>query len=123
MQYQHQPGSWMEETPEVLSRQIMEVKNDEMMAWVNGVVLLPGGQHIMTCAIDGSIRVWDLDPESGAQIGKKSTATFEMHLCRTRRGRKLSYGSSYKFGKSPMRALSFRPLVNVLVQGNHTGRA
>jgi len=34
---------------------------------VFGVAHLPGGQHIITCSIDGSLRLWDL--ESGAQIG------------------------------------------------------
>jgi WD40 repeat protein len=34
---------------------------------VFGVAHLPGGQHIITCSDDGSLRLWDL--ESGAQIG------------------------------------------------------
>ncbi|OAX37489.1 WD40 repeat-like protein [Rhizopogon vinicolor AM-OR11-026] len=34
---------------------------------VPDVVHLPGGRHIITCSLDSSLRVWDL--ESGAQIG------------------------------------------------------
>jgi len=34
---------------------------------VFGVVHLPGGQRIITCSLDGSLRLWDL--ESSAQIG------------------------------------------------------
>jgi WD40 repeat protein len=36
--------------------------------WVRGVVHLPGGRRIITCSLDGSLRVWDL--ESGTQIDK-----------------------------------------------------
>ncbi|KIK32161.1 hypothetical protein CY34DRAFT_102140, partial [Suillus luteus UH-Slu-Lm8-n1] len=36
--------------------------------WVRGVVHLPGGRRIVTCSLDGSLRLWDL--ESGAQIGE-----------------------------------------------------
>ncbi|KAG1739339.1 WD40-repeat-containing domain protein [Suillus lakei] len=35
--------------------------------FVEGVVHLPGGQHIITCSYNGSPKLWDL--ESGAQIG------------------------------------------------------
>ncbi|KAG2145818.1 WD40-repeat-containing domain protein [Suillus clintonianus] len=35
---------------------------------VKGVVHLPGGRRIITCSVDGSLRLWDL--ESGAQIGE-----------------------------------------------------
>jgi WD40 repeat protein len=35
---------------------------------VKGVVHLPGGRHIITCSLDGSLRLWDL--EDGAQIGE-----------------------------------------------------
>lgn len=35
--------------------------------WVRGVVHLPGGQRVITCSNDGSLRRWDL--ESGLQIG------------------------------------------------------
>jgi WD40 repeat protein len=34
---------------------------------VSGVAHLPGGQRIITCTLDGSLRLWDL--ESSAQIG------------------------------------------------------
>src|SRR5882757_4944640 len=34
---------------------------------VNGVIHLPGGQRIMTCSSDGSLRIWNL--KSGEQIG------------------------------------------------------
>ncbi|KAG1844333.1 WD40-repeat-containing domain protein [Suillus subalutaceus] len=34
---------------------------------VEGVAHLPGGQRIITCSFDGSLRIWDL--ESGTQIG------------------------------------------------------
>ncbi|KAG1856735.1 quinon protein alcohol dehydrogenase-like superfamily [Suillus subluteus] len=36
--------------------------------WVNDVIHLPGGQEIITCSRDGSMRVWNL--ESGKQIGE-----------------------------------------------------
>jgi WD40 repeat protein len=35
--------------------------------YVRGVAHLPGGQRIITCSYDGSLRLWDL--ESSAQIG------------------------------------------------------
>jgi len=35
--------------------------------WVRGVIHLPGGQRIMTCSLDGSLRVWNL--KTGEQIG------------------------------------------------------
>ncbi|KAG2051614.1 WD40 repeat-like protein [Suillus hirtellus] len=34
--------------------------------WVYGAIHLPGGQRIMTCSLDGSLRVWNL--KSGKQI-------------------------------------------------------
>jgi len=34
---------------------------------VHGVIHLPDGQRVMTCSIDGSLRVWNL--ETGGQIG------------------------------------------------------
>jgi WD40 repeat protein len=34
---------------------------------VNGIIHLPGGQWIVTCSDDGSLRVWDL--HSGKQVG------------------------------------------------------
>ena len=36
--------------------------------WVNGVAHLPDGRRIITCSVDGSLRLWDL--KSGAQIGE-----------------------------------------------------
>jgi WD40 repeat protein len=36
--------------------------------WVEGVVHLPGGRHILTCSVDSSLRLWD--SETGTQIGK-----------------------------------------------------
>ncbi|KAG1851237.1 WD40-repeat-containing domain protein [Suillus tomentosus] len=36
--------------------------------WISGVVHLRGGRHIVTCSLDGSLRLWSL--ESGAQIGE-----------------------------------------------------
>jgi WD40 repeat protein len=36
--------------------------------WVTGVIHLRGGQRIMTCSYDGSLRVWDV--ERGKQIGE-----------------------------------------------------
>jgi WD40 repeat protein len=36
-------------------------------SFVLGVAHLPGGQRIITCSYDGSLRLWDL--ESSAQIG------------------------------------------------------
>ncbi|KAG2151669.1 quinon protein alcohol dehydrogenase-like superfamily [Suillus bovinus] len=46
-----------------MPRQTMQDRRN----WVNGVVHLPGGQHIVACSPDGSLRLWDR--ESGAQIG------------------------------------------------------
>src|SRR5437588_2317282 len=37
-------------------------------AWVSGVIHLPGGQRVMTCSRDGSLRMWNL--KTGEQIGK-----------------------------------------------------
>ncbi|KAG2123059.1 WD40-repeat-containing domain protein [Suillus clintonianus] len=36
--------------------------------WVTGVVHLPSERRMITCSIDGSLRLWDL--QSGAQIGE-----------------------------------------------------
>jgi WD40 repeat protein len=36
--------------------------------WVTNVIHLRGGERIMTCSYDGSLRVWDM--ERGKQIGK-----------------------------------------------------
>jgi WD40 repeat protein len=35
---------------------------------INQILRLPGGQRIMSCSLDGSIRIWDL--ESGTQVGE-----------------------------------------------------
>ena len=35
--------------------------------WVMGVIHLPGGQRMMTCSFDGSLRVWN--SQSGKQLG------------------------------------------------------
>ncbi|KAG1894690.1 quinon protein alcohol dehydrogenase-like superfamily [Suillus fuscotomentosus] len=34
--------------------------------WISGIVHLQGGRHIVTCSLDGSLRLWSL--ESGVQI-------------------------------------------------------
>jgi WD40 repeat protein len=52
-------------TPELTPRKTMRGHTD----MVFGVAQLPGGQHIITCSGDGSLRLWDL--ESGAQIGEE----------------------------------------------------
>lgn len=36
--------------------------------WVTGVVCVDSGRHIITCSVDGSLPLWDL--ESGTQIGE-----------------------------------------------------
>jgi WD40 repeat protein len=36
-------------------------------AWLDGAIHLPGGQRMLTCSRDGSLRVWNL--KSGKQIG------------------------------------------------------
>ncbi|KAG2335752.1 WD40 repeat-like protein [Suillus weaverae] len=52
-------------TPAIMPRRTMQGHAD----WVNGVVHLHGGRRqIITCSLDGSLRLWDL--ESGAQIGE-----------------------------------------------------
>jgi WD40 repeat protein len=52
---------------------------------VKGLVHLPGGRRIITCSLDGSLRLWNL--ESGAQIGEdwrdeveKTAAVYKMAL-------------------------------------------
>ncbi|KAG2038629.1 WD40-repeat-containing domain protein [Suillus americanus] len=57
-------SSFTSETPEITPRQTMQGHTN----WVNDVVHLHGGCHIITCSTDGSLRLWDL--ESGAQIGE-----------------------------------------------------
>ncbi|KAG1761255.1 hypothetical protein EDD22DRAFT_27672 [Suillus occidentalis] len=53
----------MKKTSAVTPRKTMRGHTDN----VYGVVHLPGGQRIITCSTDGSLRLWEL--ESGAQIG------------------------------------------------------
>ncbi|KAG1818442.1 WD40-repeat-containing domain protein [Suillus subaureus] len=36
--------------------------------WLQGAIHLPGGQRMMTCSLDGSLRIWNL--KSGKQIGE-----------------------------------------------------
>lgn len=52
------------DTKAVMPRQTMKGHTER----VTGVVYLPERRRIMTCSVDGSLRLWDL--ESGAQIGK-----------------------------------------------------
>ncbi|KAG2742650.1 WD40 repeat-like protein [Suillus brevipes Sb2] len=51
------------ETSTISHRQKFEGHTD----WVSGAVHLPGGQRIITCSWDGSLRVWNV--KSGKQIG------------------------------------------------------
>ncbi|KAG1806091.1 WD40-repeat-containing domain protein [Suillus subaureus] len=51
------------ETPAITPHKTMRGHTD----WVKGVTHLLGGQHIVTCSRDGSLRLWDL--KSGAQVG------------------------------------------------------
>jgi WD40 repeat protein len=41
-------------------------KSEGHTDWVNGIIQLPGGQQMITCSNDGSLRVWDL--KTGKQI-------------------------------------------------------
>ena len=52
-----------QETPEIKPRQKFEGHTH----WVTGIIHLPGGQRMMTCSYDGSLRVWN--SHSGKQIG------------------------------------------------------
>ncbi|KAG2754421.1 WD40 repeat-like protein [Suillus brevipes Sb2] len=58
------PISKMKETSAITHHQKFEGHTD----WVNGAIHLPGGQRIMTCSWDGSLRVWNV--KSGKQIGE-----------------------------------------------------
>ncbi|KAG2038632.1 WD40-repeat-containing domain protein [Suillus americanus] len=64
--------------------------------WVQGVVHLPGGRHILTCSVDGSLRLWDI--ESGTQMGEdwrdeeNNTGVWSMAL--SPNGRTVASGSS-----------------------------
>jgi WD40 repeat protein len=51
------------EIPETIPRETLRGHTD----WVRGVVHLPVGQRIVTCSVDGSLRLWN--QESGTQIG------------------------------------------------------
>ncbi|KAG2341060.1 WD40 repeat-like protein [Suillus weaverae] len=53
----------MKKKSAVTPRKTMRGHTDQ----IRGVAHLPGGQRIITCSSDGSLRLWDL--ESGAQIG------------------------------------------------------
>jgi len=57
------PAAKMKKTPKLTPRKTMRGHTN----FVFGVAHLPGGQHIITCSGDGSLRLWDL--ESCAQIG------------------------------------------------------
>ncbi|KAG1733739.1 WD40-repeat-containing domain protein [Suillus lakei] len=46
---------------------VQKFKGHTSRVW--GVIHLPGGQRIVTCSSDGSLRVWDL--KSGEQIGER----------------------------------------------------
>jgi len=50
--------------PAIAPRQTMRGHTN----WVNGVVHLPDGRQIITCSVDGSLRLWDLESEE--QIGE-----------------------------------------------------
>ncbi|KAG2338251.1 WD40 repeat-like protein [Suillus weaverae] len=69
------------ETPAVMPRQTMKGHTDD----VKGVVHLPDGRRIVTCSLDGSLRLWDLD--GGGQIDEdwrddkeKKAGVFKMAL-------------------------------------------
>ncbi|KAG2341470.1 WD40 repeat-like protein [Suillus weaverae] len=53
----------MKETSVIMPRQTLRGHSN----WVQGIVHLPDGRHIITCSSDGSLRLWDL--ESGTQTG------------------------------------------------------
>jgi WD40 repeat protein len=57
------PAARIQETRAIQPRQ----KFEGHTVSVSGVTLLPGGQQIITCSYDGSLRLWNL--ESGVQIG------------------------------------------------------
>ncbi|KAG2742989.1 WD40 repeat-like protein, partial [Suillus brevipes Sb2] len=58
------PISKMKETSAITHRQKFEGHTSRI--W--GVIHLPGGQRIITCSEDGSLRVWNM--KSGKQIGE-----------------------------------------------------
>jgi WD40 repeat protein len=57
------PAAKMKKTPKLTPRKTMRGHTKIVF----GVAHLPGEQHIITCSLDGSLRLWDL--ESGTQIG------------------------------------------------------
>jgi len=61
-----------------------------------GVIHLPGGQRIMTCSADGSLRVWDL--KSGLQIGE-----------------------NWEDGKSPVATIALSPNGKAVASGSDDG--
>jgi WD40 repeat protein len=56
------------ETSTIKPRQKFEGHSE----WVFGAIHLPGGQRMMTCSRDGSLRVWNL--KSGKQILRRGLA-------------------------------------------------
>jgi WD40 repeat protein len=83
------PAARVQKAQAVIPHQKFEGHTD----WVMGVIHLRGGQRIMTCSHDGSLRVWDV--ERGRQIGEDwrdkgagmSTVTLSPH------GKKVLSGS------------------------------
>jgi WD40 repeat protein len=63
---------------------------------VSGVIHLPGGQRIITCSDDGSLRVWNL--ESGKQMGE-----------------------DWKDGESAVRSIALSPDGKKVVSGSDDG--
>lgn len=78
-----------QETTGVTARQTMRGHTH----WIRGVVHLPGGQRTVTCSLDGSLRLWDL--ESGGQIGDEwrdgETAVYAIAVSPT--GKTIASGS------------------------------
>jgi WD40 repeat protein len=58
------PISKMKETSAITHHQKFEGHTN----WVRGAIHLPGGQRIITCSRDGSLRLWNV--KSGKQIGE-----------------------------------------------------
>jgi WD40 repeat protein len=58
------PAARVQKTQAIIPRQ----KFEGHTSFVLGVLHLRDGQRIMTCSVDGSLRVWDM--ESGKQIGE-----------------------------------------------------
>ncbi|KAG1784966.1 quinon protein alcohol dehydrogenase-like superfamily [Suillus plorans] len=65
--------------------------------WVRGAIHLPGGEQIMTCSSDGSLRVWNL--KSGKQIGE-----------------------DWRDGDSPVWTMALSPDGKKVVSGSEDGR-